>query len=79
MLTKRDMQDMQARTWNHLNELLYKDSWNERLRRFRPTLAYRGQGDARGDLRSRLLRLGDSSGDLEKQVLLQTEWVKTGL
>jgi hypothetical protein len=45
-------------SWNQLNELVYEGSWQERLDRFRPRYAFRGQGDAAKDLHTSLSRLG---------------------
>ena len=52
------MSDVRVSSWNELNELLYADSWNDSIRRFRSTYAYRGIWDAADDLSTSLARLG---------------------
>ena len=53
------MSDIRASSWNDLHEHLYAGSWNEPIRRFRSTFAYRGIWDAADDLSTSLSRLGD--------------------
>ncbi len=50
-----------ARSWSHLIELLYADTWNADLRRHRSPYVFHGSHDARFPLRTSLQRLG---GDL---------------
>lgn len=52
------MPDIRVTSWNDLNEHLYAGSWNEPIRRFRSTLAFRGVWDAADDLSTSLSRLG---------------------
>ncbi len=52
------MPDIRVSSWTELNEQLYAGSWNEPLRRFRSTLAYRGIWDASDDLSTSLSRMG---------------------
>jgi hypothetical protein len=52
------MPDVRVSSWNELNEQLYAGSWNEPIRRFRSTLAYRGIWDAADDLSTSLSRMG---------------------
>jgi hypothetical protein len=50
-------QTMRPSSWTELVELLFADSWNESLGRFRSPYAFRGQTLADEDLSSRLMRL----------------------
>jgi hypothetical protein len=52
------IQEIRVSSWNELNEHLYAGSWNEPLRRFRSTFAYRGIWDAEDDLSTSLSRMG---------------------
>ena len=63
------MDDIRAESWLHLQELLYEESWQERLGRFRSDLVFRGQQDARADLSTSLARLGGDFVELEPHLL----------
>ena len=52
------MPDIRVSSWSELQERLYAGSWQEGLRRFRTTLAFRGMWDASADLTTSLVRLG---------------------
>ena len=52
-------------TWNELHELLFADSWQESLGRFRSDFAYRGVASGEDDLRTSLVRLGGEAATLE--------------
>src|SRR5436189_5839622 len=54
---------------NELNGRLYQGAWNEALGRFRPTIAYRGMGDAAQSLPSSLMRLGGNYREQEGHLL----------
>ncbi|MCB0571530.1 MAG: FRG domain-containing protein [Phaeodactylibacter sp.] len=56
-----------AESWPHLQEILYTDSWNEPLSRFRSSYVYRGLEDSQFTLTTTLNRLGESH--LEKHLL----------
>ncbi len=56
-----------AESWAHLQEILYIDSWNEQLSRFRSSYVYRGLEDSQYALTTTLNRLGESH--LEKHLL----------
>ncbi len=60
--------EIRVTTWNELNERLFEGSWKPELRRFRSSWAFRGQSDARGDLKTSLVRLGGNL-DLESHLL----------
>lgn len=53
--------------WQELQLALYKDSWNDQLKRFRSGYVYRGLEDMRYELTTTLNRLGESH--LEKHLL----------
>jgi hypothetical protein len=55
------MEEICVSTWRELHELLFDETWQPSICRFRSNLAYRGRADARHDLRTSLIRLG---GDL---------------
>lgn len=56
-----------VKSWEHLQEVLYTDSWNEQLSRFRSSYVYRGLEDSQFQLTTTLNRLGESH--LEKHLL----------
>ncbi|NHN47699.1 FRG domain-containing protein [Halostella sp. JP-L12] len=53
-----DQRTVRARSWTHAQELLYEDSWNPAINRFRTSYAYRGHASADAYLRTSLARLG---------------------
>ncbi|MDT8441933.1 MAG: FRG domain-containing protein [Desulfuromonadales bacterium] len=63
------MQETRARSWNHLQELLFTETWDPVLGRFRSRLAYRGLSDVRYRLETTLMRLGGPYADLERHLL----------
>ena len=63
------MEEHRAESWAELQELLYEDSWQEELGRFRSDRVFRGQQDATADLRTSLARLGGEYADLERHLL----------
>jgi hypothetical protein len=63
------VEEVRAESWTHLNELLFADSWHEQLRRHRSDFAFRGDGDARNDLRTSLQRLGGDYREVESHLL----------
>ncbi len=50
--------DIRVQNWGELNELVFRDSWSERLGRYRSPFAFRGLSDASYDLKTSLIRLG---------------------
>ena len=62
------MDEHRAESWLDLQELLFADTWDDRLGLFRSSFAYRGCEDAGDDLASGLLRLGGDA-DLERQLM----------
>lgn len=55
-----------ARSWAHLIDLLYADSWFEPIQRFRSPFVFRGSACATFDLRSGLLRIAGSSKEARR-------------
>jgi hypothetical protein len=51
-------------SWNDFNDRVYQGAWNESLKRYRSSCAFRGMSRAADDLRSSLMRLG---GPFERQ------------
>jgi FRG domain-containing protein len=62
------MEERRPESWLELHELLFADTWNDELRLFRSSYAYRGCSDAASDLTSGLVRLG-GNGELERQLM----------
>ena len=46
-----------AKSWTHLQELLYEESWNEQLGRFHSPGAFRGLNDTSFMLETSFMRL----------------------
>ena len=63
------MQVHTAENWNHLQELLFAETWNEALGRFRSPWAFRGLSDAAYPLDTTLIRLGGPFAQLEHHLL----------
>lgn len=62
------MHELEARSWAEALELLYVDSWQHELNRYRSTFAFRGVGRDDGSLRPSLRRIGDEPS-LEQHLL----------
>jgi hypothetical protein len=63
------VQELVATSWQDALDHLYAGSWQERLRRFRSTLAYRGVNRLGRDLRTGLSRLTDDPAAVEPHLL----------
>jgi hypothetical protein len=61
--------EIRVSSWAELNDLVYENSWQERLDRFRSSFAFRGMGSASGDLSTGVMRLGDGYEKLEVPLL----------
>lgn len=57
------------RSWSELQDMLFEDSWNEKIKRHRSKHVFRGHGRADFELASGLARLGERSNELEKHLL----------
>ena len=63
------MPNVGVTSWMHLQELLYENSWQEGLRRFRSSFAFRGMPDVGDDLVTSLARLGEQHAQSEPHIL----------
>lgn len=63
------MPDLRVKSWNELQELLYENAWQEGLKRFRSSYAYRGMPDVNDDLVTGLARLGGRFDQTEPHIL----------
>lgn len=63
------MADIRVSSWNQLQELLYENAWQEGIKRFRSSYAFRGMADAGDDLVTALARLGDRFNQTEPHIL----------
>jgi hypothetical protein len=63
------MQEIRVTSFSELNDCLYEGSWQERLRRFRSTHAFRGVPDIPGTLTTSLLLLGGAPQEQELHLL----------
>jgi hypothetical protein len=58
-----------AESWTQLAELLFEGTWNERIRRFRARVAFRGHAHSGRGLRASLAILGGDFAAKERHVL----------
>jgi len=63
------MREIRAESWGHLHELLFADSWHERLGRFRSDFGFRGEASHEANLMTSLQRLGGDYADVEPHLL----------
>jgi hypothetical protein len=63
------MADTRASTWSELNELLYDQSYNAGLKRFRSDFVFRGVANSNWDLPTSLMRLGGDYAAMERPML----------
>ena len=63
------MDDVRVKTWSELHERLYEGSWQEPLRRFRSTFAFRGMADASAPLATGLQILAPGAPGPEAPLL----------
>jgi len=61
--------EVRAESWGHLHELLFADSWRDRLQRFRSDFAFRGRARPDEPLVPSLVRLGGETRRLETHLL----------
>jgi hypothetical protein len=61
--------EIRVSSWNDVNERLFEGSWNDGLRRFRATSAFRGMGRALHNLKTSLMRLGGPFASRERHLL----------
>ena len=60
---------IRARSWAHLTDVLYEDSWVESLGLFRSRFVFRGEPSPALRLRTSLQRLGPFAGSIEPHLL----------
>lgn len=58
-----------AESWAHLQELLFRESWNDQLKRFRARGAFRGSGRAGSGLHHSLGRMGGDFAARERHII----------
>ena len=63
------MDEIRAESWAHLHELLFADSWHEKLQRHRSDFVFRGEGAGTTSLATSLQRLGGDYADVERHLL----------
>lgn len=63
------MADIRVESWNQLQELVYENSWQAGLKRFRSSYAFRGVPDAGEELVTGLARLGERFDQTEPHIL----------
>ena len=56
-------------SWNDLQEMLFHDSWDEQLGRYRSSYVYRGLSDSGYELLTSLHRLSGTFPQLERHLL----------
>jgi FRG domain len=61
--------EIRVSSWAELQDLLFSDSWQPELGRFRSDFAFRGRNDVAEDLRTSLLRLGGDAVSVERHLL----------
>lgn len=61
--------DIIASDWNHLQELLFHDSWDDTIKRHRTKYAYRGVSDYMYDLKTSLIRLDNKIEEMEMHLI----------
>ncbi|HEY6960458.1 MAG TPA: FRG domain-containing protein [Gaiellaceae bacterium] len=63
------MDEVRAESWTQLHELLFADSWHERLGRHRADYVFRGEASRDANLETSLQRLGGDYADVEPHLL----------
>jgi hypothetical protein len=65
------MRPVRAKSWLHLQELLFQDSWNPAIQRHRSNYAFRGLNRASQELTTGLMRMGKPYQNMERNLLKQ--------
>ncbi|ABF44812.1 FRG domain-containing protein [Deinococcus geothermalis] len=63
------MNEIRVSSWPALHEVLYGESWNPRLGRFRSPFVFRGQSRAEAKLTTTLQRLSGETREIERHLL----------
>lgn len=61
--------EIEAQSWNHLHDLLFENSWNSDLNRYRSPYVFRGLPVSQYRLETSLMRLPGNYWELEKHIL----------
>lgn len=61
-------EEVRAESWSHAQELLFEETWNPELNRYRPSFAYRGLSKESYGLPTSLIRLDDCDPTHGKRV-----------
>ncbi len=61
--------ELKATSWTNAIELLYENSWQDDLQRYRSNYAFRGLSDKTYDLKTSLMRLGGKYWEVERHLL----------
>ena len=61
----------EVKSWSELHEVLFEDTYNKPIKRFRSTFAYRGVGNKKFKLKNSLTRLGKPYPNMEKNLIKQ--------
>lgn len=61
--------DIRPESWAELQEVLFQDTWDDKIGRYRSAYVYRGLGDAQYPLLTSLMRLGGGYDKLEHHLL----------
>lgn len=59
----------EVKSWAHLQEVLFHDTWDAGLQRYRSSYVYRGLNDVNYSLETSLMRLGGDYAKLERHLL----------
>jgi len=65
------MKKIIIRNWNELNDELFKDTFDSKIKRFRSTFAYRGVSDEKHEILNSLTRLGKPYKTMEQNLIKQ--------
>ncbi|MEM7344265.1 MAG: FRG domain-containing protein [Chloroflexota bacterium] len=63
------MTEIRVNSWNELQDVLYADSWNRRIQRYRSPFIFRGLSEAGYGLETSLIRLGGNYQKFEPHLL----------
>ena len=63
------MEGIVADGWQHLQDLLFEGSWNEQLKRFRSSGAFRGCGRSGSGLHNSLSHIGGQYAARERHII----------
>lgn len=65
----KDKNSIVVKDWLDFQRVLFENSWNEGLKRYRSPFAFRGLSDKDYELKSSLIRLGGDNAEIEKHLL----------